>query len=265
MVVPAWWWRRVAEGDSIVRMARRIEAAFEGREVLAAEAPNPRSPLVRSAGRLAGHSLLGTETRGKHLLLNFSPELVLHAHMGMSGGWYVYRQGQRWRRLRRSAWLVMDLGGVEVVQFGGPTLRLVRPVELARDTRLASLGPDILGGPEAVSRAASNLAAAGRVELGEALLNQRLVAGIGNIFKSESCFEAGLDPWRLVSGLDESQIRSVLEVAASQMERGVETGRRPGRIYRKSGEPCPGCGGRIRSRGQGDDNRTTYWCPSCQS
>jgi endonuclease-8 len=246
-------------------MARRIEAAFEGREVVAAGAPNPRSPLVRSAGRLVGCPLLRTETRGKHLLLHFSPELVLHAHMGMSGGWYTYLPDQRWRRSRRAAWLVLDLGGVEVVEFGGPTLRLVRPVELARDTRLASLGPDILGGPEAVARAASNVAAAGTVELGEALLNQRLVAGIGNIFKSEACFEAGLDPWRAVSSLDDSQILSVLEIAARQMERGVETGRRPGRIYRKSGEPCPGCRGRIRSRGQGDDNRTTYWCPSCQS
>jgi endonuclease-8 len=246
-------------------MARRIEAAFEGREVVSAEAPNPRSPLVRSAGRLAGHRLERTETRGKHLLLHFSQDLVLHAHMGMGGGWYVYRSGQRWRRSRRSAWLVMDLRGLEVVEFGGPTLRLVRPVELAHDTRLARLGPDILGGPEAVARAAANVAGAGPVELGEALLNQRLVAGIGNIFKSESCFEAGLNPWRTAASFDREQIDLVMEVAARQMQRGVETGRRPGRIYRKSGEPCPGCGGRIRSRGQGDDNRTTYWCPACQS
>jgi len=246
-------------------MARRIESAFGEREILAAEAPSPRSPLVRTAGRLAGHRLQRTETRGKHLLLHFSPELVLHAHMGMNGGWHVYRPGQRWRRARRSAWLVLDLGELEVVEFGGPTLRLVRPVELARDARLARLGPDILGGPDAVARAAANVAGAGPVELGEALLNQRLVAGIGNIFKSEACFEAGLNPWRAVETFDRPQVDRVLDIAAEQMERGVETGRRPGRIYRKSGGRCPGCGGRIRSRGQGDDNRTTYWCPACQS
>lgn len=255
----------MAEGDSIVRMARRIEAAFGERQVFAAEAPNPRSPLSRTAGRLAGHWLERTETHGKHLLLHFSSELVLHAHMGMSGGWYVYRPGQRWRRPRRSAWLVIDLGELEVVEFGGPTLRLVRPGELSRDARLARLGPDILGGPESVGRAAANVATAGEVELGEALLNQRLVAGIGNIFKSEACYEAGLDPWRPAGSFDREQIDQVLETAARQMERGVETGRRPGRIYRKSGEPCSGCGGRIRSRGQGDDNRTTYWCPACQT
>ena len=227
----------------MVRMARRIEAAFGEREILGAEAPNPRSPLVRTASRLVGHRLARTETRGKHLLLHFSPELVLHAHMGMNGGWYVYGPGQRWRRPRRSAWLVIDLGEQEVVEFGGPTLRLVRPV----------------------AKACANVAAVGTVELGEALLNQRLVAGIGNIFKSEACFEAGIDPWGAVGAFERGQIDRVLGIAADQMARGVETGRRPGRVYRKSGGPCPRCGGRISSRGQGDDNRTTYWCPACQS
>ena len=246
-------------------MARRIEAAFSGREIKKAEAPNPRSPLHRTASRLEGERLEDTDTHGKHLLLRFSSGLILHAHMGMNGGWYVYRPGQRWRRSRRSAWLVLDLGDLEVVEFGGPTLRLVRATELSRDTRFARLGPDILGGPDSVERAADNLAAASTVELGEALLNQRLVAGIGNIFKSESCFEARLSPWRTIQSLERSQIESVLEIAASQMARGVETGRRPGRIDRSSGSPCPSCGGLIKSRGQGDDNRITYWCPACQS
>ncbi len=254
----------MAEGDSIVRMARKITRAFEGREVVAADAPNPRSPLRGSAGRLVGHGLQRAETHGKHLMLHFSAGLVLHAHMGMSGGWHVYLPGQRWRKSRRSAWLVLDLGGVELAEFGGPTLRLVRPAELRRDSRLALLGPDILGGPEAVAGAAANVAAADQMELGVALLDQRLVAGIGNIFKSESCFEAGLDPWRPVNSFDAAEIERVVGIAATQMERGVETGRRPGRIYRKNREGCPGCRGRVHSRGQGDDNRTTYWCPGCQ-
>ncbi len=255
----------MAEGDSIVRMARLVESAFEGRTVESAEAPNPRSPLRAGASRLVGRRLDATETHGKHLLLRFDDDLVLHAHMGMVGGWYAYGPGRRWRRPRRSAWLILGLGEVELVQFGGPTLRLVRPAELNRDSRLALLGPDILGGEEAVAAAAANVSAAGPVELGEALLNQRLVAGIGNIFKSEACFEAGVDPWRPVESFEPGRIASVVETAAAQMERGVETGRRPGRVYRRSGRPCPACGGAIRSRGQGDDNRTTYWCPACQS
>ncbi len=254
----------MAEGDSIVRMARLIERAFEGRRVESAEAPNPRSTLRTAAPMLVGRGLSGTETRGKHLLLGFDDELVLHAHMGMVGGWYVYGPGRRWRRPRRSAWLILGLGGIDVVEFGGPTLRLVRPAELNRDSRLALLGPDILGGPEAVEAAVANVSAAGPLALGEALLNQRLVAGIGNIFKSEACFEAGVDPWRPVESLEPERIESVVRVAAAQMERGVETGRRPGRIYRRSGRPCPACRNPIRSRGQGDDNRTTYWCPVCQ-
>ena len=259
----------MAEGDSIVRMARLIESAFDGREVEAATAPSPRSPLRAATGRLLSRRLLGTETRGKHLLLNFDSGLTLHAHMGMVGGWYAYRPGQRWRKPRRSAWLILELDGqdtdrLELVEFGGPTLRLVRPGELARDSRLALLGPDILGGPESVAAAASKVGAAGPVALGEALLNQRLVCGIGNIFKSEACFEAGLDPWRPVESFDRAEIEAVLAVAATQMERGVKTGRRPGRVYRKGGRPCPACRNPVRSRGQGDDNRTTYWCPVCQ-
>ncbi len=254
----------MAEGDSIVRMARKIEKAFAGREVVAAVAPSPRSPLYATADRLVGQGLERTETHGKHLMLHFTGGLVLHAHMGMSGAWHVYLPGQRWRKPRRSAWLVMDLGGVEVAEFGGPTLRLVRPAELRRDSRLALLGPDILGGSEAVSAAAANVGAAGPMQLGVALLNQRLVAGIGNIFKSEACFEAGLDPWRAVESFEREEIDTVIEIAAAQMERGVETGHRPGRVYRRSRQRCPRCGAPVRSRGQGDGNRTTYWCPGCQ-
>ncbi len=255
----------MAEGDTVLRMARRIESAFADRTVLAAAAPNPRNPIRPGVDLLEGRGLGQAETRGKHLILHFGSDLALHAHMGMNGGWYTYRSGERWKRPRRSAWLVLDLGGVEVVQFGGTSMRLVQPKELSRDARLARLGPDVLGGPEALERAAENLRAAGSLELGEALLNQRLLAGIGNIFKSESCFEAGIDPWRTVESLESDQVDQVVEVAAKQMHRGVETGRRPGRIYRRAGRPCIRCQGRILSRPQGIDARTTYWCPGCQS
>ncbi len=96
------------------------------------------------------------------------------------------------------------------------------------------------------------------------LMDQRRLAGIGNIFKSESCFEAGLDPWRAVGALEPDEVSLVLGVAARQMERGVATGRRPGRIYRRTGRPCIRCGERVLSRGQGPESRTTYWCPGCQ-
>ena len=255
----------MAEGDTVMRMARRIEKAFTGRTIRSAEAPNPRNPIRPGVGLLEGRGLEQAETRGKHLILHFGSDLALHAHMGMNGGWYAYRPGQRWKRPRRSTWLVLDLDGVEVVQFGGTTMRLARPIELSRDSRLARLGPDVLAGPEAVERGAENLLAAGTLQLGEALLNQRLLAGIGNIFKSEACFESGLDPWRTVDSLEPDQVRGVVDVAAKQMHRGVETGRRPGRIYRRAGRPCIRCGTRVKSGSQGVDARTTYWCPGCQA
>ncbi len=254
----------MAEGDTVFRWAARLREAFDGRRIVKAEAPNPRSPLRRSAHRLAGTGVEEIETHGKHLILNFTGGLSLHAHMGMSGGWYVYRTDEPWRRGRRSAWLILDLGGIDVVQFGGPTMRLVRKIELKRDSRLASIGADLLGTDFDVESGTDTLATAGKVELGEALLNQHLLAGIGNIFKSEACFAARLDPWRPVDSFDREELTSVVEIARKQLVVGAETGRRPKTVYRRAGRPCPRCRTGIKSRGQGLDNRTTYWCPNCQ-
>ena len=255
----------MAEGDSVFRMARLVEAAFDGRTIVSASAPNPRSPLRQTADRLAGRELEVARSHGKHLVLDFSGGLSLHAHMGMSGGWYAYAPGQAWKRQRRSAWLVMDLGDREVVQFGGPTMRLVRKGELGRDSRLALLGPDLLDPAFTPEIGARALMAAPTVELGEALLDQKLVCGIGNIFKSESCWAAKFDPWRKVETFTRGELEDLMEIAQKQLLHGAETGRRPQRIYKMAGRPCPRCRHRVRSRGQGLDNRTTYWCPSCQS
>ncbi|MGK2954887.1 MAG: DNA-formamidopyrimidine glycosylase family protein [Solirubrobacterales bacterium] len=254
----------MAEGDSVFRMARRVEGAFDGRTIESVESPNPRSGLRGSGERLVGEALESAETRGKHLILNFTGGLSLHAHMGMSGGWYAYRLGEPWRRPRKTAWVVFGLGGMDVVQFGGPTLRLVRKVELGRDARLSRLGPDLLDPGFTVEAGAGSLAAAGPVELGEALLNQRLLAGIGNIFKSESCWAAKLDPWRPVDSFEPAELELVVDIAQKQLQHGAETGHRPGRIYKMAGRPCPRCRTLVKSQGQGDDNRITYWCPTCQ-
>jgi endonuclease-8 len=251
----------VAEGDTILRAARRIEAALGG-ETIAASAPNPRG---RAAGieRLDGRTLERAEARGKHLLLRFG-EVVLDSHLGMSGGWHVYRRGVPWTRPGASAWAVLAGSEREAVQFGGPTLRLLSAERLRRDPVLSRLGPDVLApdfDPEAVARA---LRADPTRGLGDALLDQTLVAGIGNIFKSEACFAARVDPWRSVGDLSDEELRTVLLAAHEQMSRAAESGRHDRRVYRRRGR-CPNCGGPIRSRGQGDANRTTYWCPRCQT
>jgi len=250
----------MAEGDTILRAARRLDAALGG-EIVAASAPNPRG---RAAGieRLDGRRLEAVESHGKNLLLRFG-DLALHSHMGMNGSWHVYARGARWRKPRRSAWAVLAGERWEAVQFGGPTLRLIPATRLTRDPQLARLGPDVLApdfDPDAVI---APMRADPARTLGDALLDQALVAGIGNIFKSEASFAARLDPWRQIADLSDDDLRAVLRAAREQMLRAVDGGRHTYAVY-KGRRPCPVCGGRIVSRGQGDANRTTYWCPRCQ-
>jgi endonuclease-8 len=250
----------MAEGDTILRAARRIDAALSG-ETVAASAPNPRARAARIE-RLDGRRLDAVESHGKNLLLRFG-DLALHSHLGMSGSWHVYPRGGPWRRPRRSAWAVLVGERSEAVQFGGPTLRLVPADRLRRDPQLARLGPDILAPELDLDAVAAGLRAAPERALGDALLDQTLVAGIGNIFKSEACFAARVDPWRPLGDLDDDELHAVLEAARAQMLAAVANGRHIYAVYRAR-RPCPACHGRISSRGQGDANRTTYWCPHCQ-
>jgi endonuclease-8 len=250
----------MAEGDTILRAARRIDAALNGETILAS-APNPRG---RAAGieRLDGRRLDAVESHGKNLLLRFG-DLALHSHMGMNGSWHIYPRGGPWRKPHRSAWAVLVGESQEAVQFGGPTLRLVPTDRLRRDPQLARLGPDILAPELDLNAILQRLRAEPARELGDALLDQHLVAGIGNIFKSEACFAARVDPWRPLAGLTDEELRAVLEAARAQMLQAVDSGRHTYAVY-KGRRPCPSCRGRISSRGQGDANRTTYWCPRCQ-
>ncbi|HWB69113.1 MAG TPA: DNA-formamidopyrimidine glycosylase family protein [Solirubrobacterales bacterium] len=252
----------MAEGDTILRLARRLGAAL-GEQPIVAKAPNPRG---RAAGveRLDGRRLERAQAHGKHLLLYFDGGLVLHSHLGMSGGWHLYATGERWRRSRGAAWAVLSGHGHEAVQFGGPTLRLLSTTQVRRDPELARLGPDILAERFDATRAIAGLRAEPRRGIGEALLDQTAVAGIGNIFKSEACFAARLDPWRAVGEASDEELAAVLAAAREQMLAAVDAGtRRRFAIYRNRG-PCPSCGGPVYARGQGDANRTTYWCRRCQ-
>jgi endonuclease-8 len=258
----------LAEGDTIHRAARRLEAALAGRRVVDAAAPNPRSPLRRQTARLAelrGGRLARAEARGKHLLLHFESDLVLHCHLGMRGSWQVREPGSRWRRPIRGAWVLLSTETAEAAQFGGSRLVLRSEGELRSDPRLASLGPDLLDADfEPAKGVAALRAGGGNRALGEALLDQTVVAGVGNVFKSEGCFAAALDPWRPVSDLEDADLERLLVALADLMSTGLELARQPRRVYRRPGLPCTRCGGRVRSSGQGDANRITYWCPSCQ-
>ena len=252
----------MAEGDTILRLARRFEATLVG-ETVGVAAPNPRG---KAAGveRLDGRRLERAEARGKHLMLGFG-EVSLHSHLGMSGGWHFYKTGAGWRRPRSSAWAVLAGGGWEAVQFGGPTLRVGPTARMRRNPQLTRLGPDILADDFDPAVVIAAMRADPTRGLGDALLDQRLVAGIGNIFKSEACFAARIDPWRSVGDLSDEELRSVLTAAREQMLSAVERGDRHSfQIYKRRQAVCPSCRGPVSSRGQGDANRTTYWCPRCQ-
>ncbi len=250
----------MAEGDTILRAARRIDAALTG-ETIAASAPNPRG---RAAGieRLDGRRLDAVETHGKNLLLRCG-DLVLHSHMGMNGSWHLYPRGAAWRKPRGAAWAVLTGEEQEAVQFGGPALRLIAADRVRRDPQLARLGPDVLAAELDLEAILVGLRAEPGRALGDALLDQTLVAGIGNIFKSEACFAARVDPWSPIAELSDEQLGSVLLAARELMQRAVDGGRHDYAVYRAR-RPCPACGGRVVQRGQGDANRTTYWCPRCQ-
>ena len=274
----------MAEGDTILRTARRIEGALAG-EKLSVTAPSPRGRAAR-VEQLDGRLLETVEARGKHLLLHFagpppkssaSPEgkppagsdpagsLVLHSHLGMSGSWHLYEHGASWRKPVRSAWVVLRGERWEAVQFGGPTLRVLKASAARRDPQLARLGPDILAAGLDLDTAVRSLRTRPDLNLGEALLDQGLVAGIGNIFKSEACFAARIDPWRQVKDLSDEDLERALACARAQMQQAVTEGRHRFAVYHRARQPCQACGTSIALRGQGDANRTTYWCPNCQA
>ncbi|MBS1891469.1 MAG: DNA glycosylase [Actinobacteria bacterium] len=252
----------MAEGDTILRAKNRLADALVGQQI-AVSAPNPRG---RAAGieRLDGLTLDRIDSHGKHLTFYFG-DLVLHSHLGTSGGWHVYPHRARWRRPRSSAWAVLSGERADAVQFGGPTLRVIRASRVAIDPQLTRLGPDILAPNFDLDAVLALFRAADQSRtLGDALLDQRLTAGIGNVFKSEACFAAKIDPWDPLSEVSDENLRLVLEAAREQMLSAVRLGdRHRFRVYKHRG-PCSRCGGTVHHRGQGDANRTTWWCERCQ-
>jgi endonuclease VIII len=242
----------VPEGDALHRAARRLQTLVG--EAVEVETPNPQARVALDAGRLSGRRLVSVEAVGKNLVLRFEGGYVLRNHLRRSGRWRV---GPRGRAVRGRPWLVLRGAQHEAVLYGGRVLEL-------HGRGLRNLGPDILALPPDFERMVANLRQSGSREIGDALLDQRLVAGIGNVWRSEALWLARVSPWRSAASLDNAELRRVMDAAASLMRRAVDTGREERAVYRHAGRPCPRCGDTIRSRGQGDANRIAYWCPTCQ-
>jgi endonuclease VIII len=257
------------EGDTIAYAAKRMRPVLEGHVPELIRTPHPRHALDRWPERLAGRSVTEIRTHGKHLFLCFEGELTIHSHLRMTGTWGVYAPGSGPRppRSARLAWLVLERAGHQVMQFNGPLLELVTESRTRFDQRLAGLGPDVLADEFDFDRFLARLRADDHTRgIGDALLDQRNVAGIGNIWKSEGCWEAAVDPWRRVSSVTDEEARAIIAAVRPRMQHSAQNGRMDGaaRVFRRNGRPCPRCGTKVLARGQGDDNRTTFWCPGCQ-
>jgi|SRR5438067_1047135 len=254
------------EGDTIHHAANRMRPVLEG-AVPAVETPHPRHRFDSWPQRLAGQAVEAVEAHGKHLFIRFDGDLVMHSHLRMTGAWATYEDGWRWRRSRTRAWLVLRARDHVVVQFDGPVLELLTESRTRFDRRLAMLGPDILATELDERRFLARLREDDPTRpIGDALLDQRTIAGMGNLWKVEACFVAQVDPWRPAGQVTDDEALAIIRAARPRMQQSAQDGnqRRFRVIYAQSERPCPRCGETIRSRGQGDDNRITYWCPGCQ-
>jgi endonuclease VIII len=269
----------VPEGDTIYRAARTLHGALAGQGVVAFT-----TVLPQLAGRdVEGRTILGVRSAGKHLLVEFSGDLVLRTHMRMHGSWHLYRRGERRQRPRRDMRIVIATEGLEAVGFRIPVAEFIARTKLRRNEALAALGPDLLSDAFDEAEALARIKQAADMAVGDLLLDQRVMAGIGNVYKSEVLFACRVNPFVAAGELGDETLAAVIATARKFLQINVagslapmttytgfrRTTRRdaPGErlwVYGRARKPCRRCGTPIRMRRQGVHARSTYWCPSCQ-
>lgn len=264
------------EGDTLARTAAGLRPHLVGREVLAARV-RLRGPQVE---RLVGARVEAVESLGKHLLIRSTTGLELRTHLGMHGSWHRYRPGERWRRAPTRASVVIEVDGAVAVCFDAAVVELYEARAASIHPVLSSLGPDILAPDFDADEARRRLRDPARSDrsIAEALLDQRALAGIGNVYKNETLWLERVDPFATVGSLDDATLDRLVATARRLMLANVAPARGPERtttgdgragegrlwVYRRAGRPCRRCGSPIRARRHGELPRTTYWCPGCQ-
>jgi endonuclease-8 len=263
----------VPEGDTIHRSALTLHRVLAGRVVTAFTTPLSRVETAARRHGVVGSRIDGVDARGKHLLLRFSCGVALHTHHRMAGSWHLYRTGSRWRKPSHEMRARIDAGDVVAVCFLSPVVEILTPDDEVRHPSLANLGPDLLGQDFDVEKARTRLRRRGDAEIGVALMDQGALAGIGNVYKSEVLFLCRVDPFASVSSLDDAALERLIREASTQLVRNVGRGGRrttsplardPLWVYGRQGLRCRRCAGVIVRRRQGQDARSTYWCPACQ-
>jgi endonuclease VIII len=260
----------VPEGDTLYKTAARLKPALQGHALTRFEAPRLRGDAPKPGERIEL-----VQARGKHLLIHFGGGLVLRTHLRMTGSWHVYRERERWKKPAYLARAVVgaDSGWVGVC-FQAPVVETYHQAAPEPDA-LAGLGPDLCLSASLEDAVLDDVAARARrlappgSTLGEALLDQRIAAGIGNVYKSEACFAVGLDPCTPIEQVDDAARRVVWSVAAHQLQANLGRAERRTHpnglaVYGRRGQPCFRCGTPIRMARHGDLARSTYWCPTCQ-
>jgi len=273
------------EGDTIFRAARALHRALAGKVVTGFETTLAKLASVDDQTPVTGRTVERVEARGKWCLIFFSGDLILLTHMRMSGSWHLYRTGERWRAPRSAMRVVITCGDVQAVGFRIPVAEFHTARSLERAAHVSELGPDVLGAGYRIDEAVRALREYGRshpdAEMGNVLLNQHVIAGVGNIFKSEIAFAAQVNPFRRMQTISDRELERVAEIAQRYMLSNVaesadnaNTGTRGTTgsmdrsarlwVYRRQGQECRRCGAIIEMRKQGTGARSSYWCPSCQ-
>jgi endonuclease-8 len=260
------------EGDTVHRWAQRLGAALCGHALTRVEIRRDTRGLRPPS---PGTRVTGVEARGKHLLVNFDDGATLHTHMMLEGAWHVYQPRARWRRPAHRARVVLEVDdGTTAVCFDAPVVELRREGRARPATRatasLDRLGPDLCADEPDIDAVLERLATIPTdTTIGEALLDQRVAAGIGNVFKSEICWARRVHPSTPVGALTPDVKRALYDTAHKQLRANLGPGRRVTyrgglAVYGKHRRPCPRCRTPVRRAWSGSDPRVTYWCPRCQ-
>jgi endonuclease-8 len=273
------------EGDTIYRAARTLSRALSGQTVERFETVLAQLARVDTDTPLRGRTIDDVSASGKQLIIRFSGDLVLRTHMRMNGSWHIYRPGERWRRRRADMRMALFTKDWVAVGFNIPVAELHDARSLSRQADIRAQGPDLLGPDFDVAEVVARVRLRPGATAAEVLLNQRIAAGIGNVYKSETLFLCGIDPFRLSPALSDTDIAALYETARRLMKANVVDGTSaaivtytgPRRtthrssdgdglwVYGRRGEPCRKCGAPIEYTKRGLDARSTYWCPKCQA
>ena len=272
------------EGDSIFRSARSLHRVLAGHAVTRFETAYAHLDRVNVDTPIVGRIVERCESAGKHLLIVFSGDLILRTHMRMNGSWHLYRHGERWWRGPQAMRVRIDTAEWVAVAFNVPVAEFITPKQLETKGPVAALGPDLLGATFDRDEAVRRIVASGARAIAQTLLDQRVVAGIGNVYKSEVLFLSGVHPDAPSSAVPQATLERMMEIGRGLLTDNVVDGSSPRIqtyrnlrqlnpssehdeslwVYGRRGKPCRKCGTPIEMKKMGIEARSTYWCPTCQ-